>query len=60
MKVYIVFFQSEDYPEPVLERVFATKELARKYLKIEKIRRDLRSDEIWIEKKEVVESDIDF
>jgi len=60
VKVYIVFFQREDYPEPVLENIFATKELAKKYIKIEKIKRDLSPAEIWAEEKEVVESDIDF
>ncbi|MEA3476089.1 MAG: hypothetical protein U9R23_06605 [Candidatus Cloacimonadota bacterium] len=60
MKVYAVFFQSEDYPEPFLENIFTTKELAKKYAKIERIKRELRADELWIEERKAIDSEIDF
>lgn len=60
MKVYAVFFQSEDYREPLLENIFATKELSKKYVKIERIKRELRADELWIEERKVIDSEIDF
>jgi len=59
-KVFIALFKSEDLPEPALENIFATKELAMKYIRIERIKRDLRADELWMEERKVIYSDIEF
>lgn len=61
-KVFVVLFQGE-HPadtEPALETIFSCRELASKYVRIERIKRELQAGELWYEQRSVIDSDFEL
>lgn len=59
-KVFVVLFQTTGTIEPTLEAIFSTRELARKYVRIERIKRDLEAGELWYEQRSVIDNDFEL
>ena len=59
--IYLAQFTADLPPEfPYTEAIFSEKDLAEKYVSIERIKRELQSDELYVEKRKVIDNDFDL
>ena len=62
-KVFVVLFQNPfgcSTSLPALETIFATRELASKYVRIERIKRNLKAKELWYQQRSVINNDFEL